>query len=55
MNEDTFYLVPEEFYYSMSRDVSEKERNHKSFSWWEILVYLCFLAVAFAATTANIK
>lgn len=53
MDEEPIDLIPEEYYYSMSRDVSENERNHKTFTWWELLVYLTVLMMAFAITATR--
>lgn len=57
MNEDNdpLYLVPEEYYYSVSRDVSEKELGRKSVALWEIPAYLFLLAMMFASTIAITK
>lgn len=50
MDNEPLDLIPEEYYYSMSRDVSEDERTRKSFTWWELLVYATVLMMAFAIT-----
>jgi hypothetical protein len=43
--EDPFDLVPEEFYYSMSRDITDKDTP--KFHWWEPTLYMIVLAGAF--------
>jgi len=50
VNED--YPTSDEFYFSMSRDVpdKERERGRVSFHWWEIPIYLLLLVIMFAVS-----
>lgn len=44
-NDNEPYYLPEEYYYSMSRDITDRDR--RKFYWWEPILYLGLLGVMF--------